>query len=447
MQDKVLQFCQEQGLVTGESVVCAVSGGADSMAMLCCLRQLQPVLGITVSAAHFNHKLRGADSEQDECFVRKFCMEQGIALTVGQGDVSAYAAQHKLSIESAARQLRYDFLQHCGGLVATAHTADDNAETVLLNLTRGAGIRGLSGIPPKRGQLIRPLLCVTREDVVAYLTDHQIPWREDQSNQHDDYRRNRLRHHVLPLLRQENPALSDSLTLRCRLLRAEDDYLEQAATQAIMALRRDGGYDCAAFSGLHEAMQRRVIRQLVAADARHTEEIRRMLRSDTPTGRQDLPDGRCVRRAYGVFRVESASVPTWTPLPLPTPGLLTLPTLGLSIRTWLTDTPRDFSAEPDTLLLNYGMIAGEIVLRPRQIGDMLALPGGRKSIKRLMIDRKIPASHRGCLPVLESGGQVLAVRQIGVSREYLPQPGSTLLVVQFEEQKENEENRHYEPGH
>ncbi|MEA4965519.1 MAG: tRNA lysidine(34) synthetase TilS [Oscillospiraceae bacterium] len=437
MRDKVLRFCLEQGLFSGGGrVTCAVSGGADSMAMLCCLLSLRQELGITVSAAHFHHGLRAAEADRDEEFVRDFCAAHGVPLVVGRGDVAAYAAERKLSVETAARELRYRFLLGCGGRIATGHTADDNAETVLLNLTRGAGIRGLAGIPPKRDRLVRPLLCVTRTEILSFLTAEQLSWREDGSNESDEYRRNRLRHHVLPLLRQENPALSETLLTQSLLLRAEDDYLEGETAETVSRLRRDGGYDCAAFRALPEAMQRRVIRQVVSADARHTEAVREMLCAESPTGRRDLPGGVRVLRAYGLFRTETELPPIWQARRLSVPGQTRLPELSLSVRAELLENPPHFSSDRNTYLLNYAMIDGEITLRPRRTGDMFVLPGGRKSLKRLMIDRKIPASQRGSLPVLAMGNRVLAVCGVGVSREYLPRPGSALLLVRFEEQKE-----------
>ena len=200
MKAEVARFCREEGLFSaGDRVVCALSGGADSMAMLWCLHSLQAGLGITVSAAHFNHRLRGAEADRDEAFVRAFCAGRGIALTVGSADVAQYAKDHGQSLEEAARECRYAFLRAlpCDKL-ATAHTADDNAETVLLHLLRGSGLRGLCGIPPRRGSIVRPLLSVTREQVTAFLRAENIAWVEDSTNAEEFCTRNRLRRRVLP---------------------------------------------------------------------------------------------------------------------------------------------------------------------------------------------------------------------------------------------------------
>ena len=162
----------------GDTVVCAVSGGADSMALLWGVYLLKDPLGIRLEAAHFNHRLRGTESDRDEAFVREFCDRFDIPLHVGGGTVTA----GKKGLEAAARDARYAFLRTLPGRIATAHTADDNAETVLMHLVRGTGLKGLGGIAPVNGKLIRPMLTVTRQQVLAFLEEYHIPHIEDSSN-------------------------------------------------------------------------------------------------------------------------------------------------------------------------------------------------------------------------------------------------------------------------
>lgn len=202
MRDKVLRWCRENALLApGQTVFCAVSGGADSVAMLHILCSLREALGMTVSAAHFNHRLRGAESDRTKPL-------SGSSATIGAcrwprppGDAAARARETGESLEEAARNLRYAFFASLGQAVATAHTADDNLETMLLNFLRGTGLTGLGGIPPKRDFLVRPILCCTRQEVLAYLDAHRLPHVEDSTNAADDCVRNRLRHNVLPLLK------------------------------------------------------------------------------------------------------------------------------------------------------------------------------------------------------------------------------------------------------
>ncbi|MEE0787085.1 MAG: tRNA lysidine(34) synthetase TilS, partial [Oscillospiraceae bacterium] len=202
MRAEVLSWCRREALFSpGAQVVCAVSGGADSMAMLCCLRELAAELSVYVRAAHFNHRLRGAESDGDEAFVRAFCAAEGIELVCGAPEKPARS-------EEEAREQRYAFLDSipCDA-IAVAHTAEDNLETLLQHLLRGSGLRGLGGIPPRRGRYVRPLLAVSHAQAREYLRARGTGWREDATNAEDGCQRNRLRHGVLPLLAAETPEL------------------------------------------------------------------------------------------------------------------------------------------------------------------------------------------------------------------------------------------------
>ena len=219
-EHRVLSFCREQGLLErGSRVICAVSGGADSMALVWCLYLLREPLELTISAAHFNHGLRGGESDRDEEFVRRFCADYGIALTVGRGQIRAQGR----GLEDAARRARYAFLESLepGARIATAHTADDNAETVLLHLLRGAGLRGLGGIAPSRGRVIRPMLSVTRREVEEFLARWSVPHVEDSTNGRPDFLRNRIRSEVVPVLRRENPQFVQNCSRMALTLRQD----------------------------------------------------------------------------------------------------------------------------------------------------------------------------------------------------------------------------------
>ncbi|NMA24554.1 MAG: tRNA lysidine(34) synthetase TilS, partial [Clostridiales bacterium] len=223
MLDRLAGFADKHGMFPdGGLVLAAVSGGADSMCLLAALLELSEKRGFTVAAAHYNHRLRGDESERDARFVESFCRERGIALYSGAGDVAAFAGSAGLGTEEAARRMRYDFLNKTeeninAKRIATAHTADDNAETVLLNLTRGAGLSGLGGIPPKRGIIIRPMLTLTREDVVAYLTSRGVPYIEDSTNALEICGRNVIRRRVIPVLRELNPRFLEHVSVTTSL--------------------------------------------------------------------------------------------------------------------------------------------------------------------------------------------------------------------------------------
>ena len=231
--DRTAAFCRKWDMLppAGGTALCAVSGGRDSMTLLHILMRLADREGLRLVAAHFNHRLRpGAD--RDEGFVRDWCEKQGVAFLSGGGDVRAHTAG--TGVEDAARRLRYAFLEDAAdrlgaSRIATAHHQDDNAETVLLHLLRGAGTCGLGGIPPVRGRIIRPLLEVSRAEIDAYAAENRIPYVEDETNGEAVYTRNRLRLEALPLLEKISPGCTARIAAAGVLLREEDAHLQAEA--------------------------------------------------------------------------------------------------------------------------------------------------------------------------------------------------------------------------
>ncbi len=233
----VQQAVRNSGLLPqnqGDTVTVALSGGADSVALLLVLQQLQTELGFALQAVHIHHGIRGAEADRDAAFCQTLCGQRQIPFQCICVDVPAYAASHKLSAETAARVLRYAALEQAAphGLIATAHHGDDQAETLLLHLTRGCGLKGLCGIPPKRGRIIRPLLTVTRDDILAFLAEQQQAYVTDSTNLTDTARRNLLRHEVVPLLRQQNPAVTHHLMRTAQLLAEDEACLSRLAEEA-----------------------------------------------------------------------------------------------------------------------------------------------------------------------------------------------------------------------
>ena len=228
-------FADRYGMLPpGSTVICALSGGADSVCLLHWLLSLAAERQLRVCAAHFDHRLRGAESERDAAFAARLCESRGVTLFSGSGDASAWAAERGLGTEEAARELRYAFFEKTaaelpGSRVATAHNADDNAETLLMRLGRGSGLRGLGGIPPVRGIYIRPLLQTERSTILRYLRENELEWVEDSTNGEDAYTRNRLRHRVLPLLREEYPGFVRSVSACAERLREDEAYLSAQA--------------------------------------------------------------------------------------------------------------------------------------------------------------------------------------------------------------------------
>ena len=260
------------GIPAGSRVLCAVSGGADSMCLLHWLHT-QPDLELT--AAHFEHGIRGEESLRDAAFVEAFCQRLGILCVTEHADVPTYAREMGLGLEEAARELRYAFLERTADrlncdYILTAHNADDNAETVLLNLCRGAGPAGLAGIPPERGRILRPLLGCTRAEIEAYLRENGVPHVEDSSNDSTDYSRNRIRHQVMPVLRDLNPRFSEAALRSSRLLRQDGDCLDRLASAFLREQGTENGLLLPALLELHPALASRVLRAFCGRNLEQT---------------------------------------------------------------------------------------------------------------------------------------------------------------------------------
>ena len=456
MTDPMVQLIREYRLIPpGSAVLCAVSGGADSIYLLHRLWRLRRELNFTLAAAHFDHRLRGAESAQDMEFVREFvslcCGRERtlrpdgtvetlppVELFTGSGDVAARARETGRGLEETARELRYAFLrktaQDAGAqYIAVAHTAGDNAETLLLHLARGTGLRGLCGMAPKSGDLIRPLLTTTRGEIEDYLRFWGLPWREDPSNREDIYARNRLRHRVLPELEALYPGFLVRLTDTAQRLREDEDCLAAQAEEALGRLQEgaDGTLSLPAedVARLPQPLAVRAVRALLArasggddrCSAAHLEALTDLCRTQDPSARIDLPGGLTARREYGLVVLARDTAPqVLEPTSLALPGETQAPPFLVrcfpAVYAGQNQGPFDFwlDARPGT----------SVTLRPRRTGDVLRLPGRReKTLKKWFIDEKIPQSRRDCLPVLDWDGRVAAAAGLGPDAAFLPRSG------------------------
>lgn len=235
--DKVIenarQVIKKFAMLNGaENVTVALSGGADSVCLLLVMKILSAEYEYKLTAVHVNHLLRGEESDRDEFFCRELCEKEGIPLTVFRADAKEFAKNHKLSLEEGARKLRYGFFDEvCGNnsKLAAAHTLSDNAETVIFNLARGSGLKGLCGIPPKRDKIIRPLIYCTREDIVTFLSERGQSFVTDSSNLSDDYSRNKIRHKVIPVLTELNIGFFESVKRLTESLYEDERFLSEQA--------------------------------------------------------------------------------------------------------------------------------------------------------------------------------------------------------------------------
>ncbi len=424
---QVKEFADKYGMLPrGATVICAVSGGADSVCLLHMMKDLASERELRVYAAHFNHCLRGEESDRDERFVRELCNELGVQLFCASGDVSAYAKEHGVGTEEAARILRYDFFERTaaaipGSRVATAHNAEDNAETVLMNLSRGAGAKGLCGIPPLRDIYIRPLLVMGRDEIMAYLDKNGLEHVEDSTNAENIYTRNRLRHDVIPVLKSINPGFVSSVLEASELLREDEGFLDELAAKAVPVELDEKGrvsISAALLSKAARPLAARAVRKAAGLlgcypSAAHVKAVLAISESAAPSAKTQLPGGITAAREYGrlVFMANEAKGE------LPEKELYWMqwtafPELGMSIyfgtRDEIIECDELFSFKKDE-------ICGKIFVRPRRTGDRICLDRrqGTKSLKKLFIEKKIPADSRERIPVIADEKNILAVASLG----------------------------------
>ena len=400
MLNKLEQFIRSHHLVDrGDTLVCAVSGGADSMALLTGMYLLRDKLGIILEAAHFNHCLRGEESDADEAFVVDYCNSLNIPVHICREQIIA----GKKGLEAAAREARYAFFEKLNGKIATAHTADDNAETVLMHLIRGTGLKGLGGISPRRGKIIRPMLGITRPQVLAFLEEYCVSYRNDSSNDTDLFLRNRLRHHVLPLLREENPRLCENLSSMALRLRQDEEAL-QAYSKAEYPL------SVSELLQKPAAVRIRILERFLKnagvtePEAEHLRLAEALVFSEKPSSRIVFPGNVLVYRQYDLL--------LYGALPqLPEAVRLTCPGTAYFGSYCITCEPAvNCENSSDVFTLS---VDGELWVRSRLPGDAIKTPGGTKSLKKLFIDRKIPAIQRDLIPVLSDNNGVAAVLGFG----------------------------------
>jgi tRNA(Ile)-lysidine synthase len=444
--DRVLSYVRHHRLMRpGDRVGVAVSGGADSVALLRLLLEARAELGIVLSVVHFNHQIRGADAYADEQFVRSLAAGFDLEFHGGAGDTPAHARQHKLSLEAAARTLRYAFFDRLAAdaavdRVATAHTRDDQAETVLMRFLRGSGTRGLSGIYPAVGgeigasinvpapRIVRPLLDLSRGELRAYLAQLRQAWREDASNADVSFARNRLRHQIMPVLRQLNPALDETLSQAAEIARAEEEYWAgqvrrlspKVLTQSAIDNRQSAiRLDVLLAQPL--ALQRRLIRALaeqhgLRLEFHHVEQLITLIGARSPSSDQiELPHGwEAVRSGSELSfrrRCQTQQEQREYDLSLAVPGEVEV--AGRKLRATIA-TDKDLAHASDgarakRVLLDPALVMGELRVRNWHAGDRYWPAHTRqpKKVKELLQARHIPREHKPFWPVVMSGDEIV----------------------------------------
>lgn len=435
MNHKVLRAMEQYSMVRpGDLVVVGVSGGADSVALLHFLWENRKAMQIRLTACHVNHNLRGEESDRDELFVRRLCAGWDIELAVFSAQVAREAEKTGESIEAYGRRSRYRFFEEAAGetgRIATAHTGSDTAETMLFHMARGTGLKGLCGIPPVRGRIIRPLILCSREEIEAYCREHNLTYVTDSSNFSDEYSRNRIRHQIMPCLQELNPNAAGSMAELALLLRKDADYLDKLAQRALNRLTPDGvHYNRRRLLRLDEALSCRILQKIgemhaVSLERKHLSVLDRMIREGS--GTLQLGDNCYFTASNSCLSVTGACKPQpYFEASVPAEKLVepvilqVYPGKKVCLRqkhlVHLQNNCK-YSVKHLKNLLDYDKISGILTVRQRKPGDKVSLAGRgvTKTLKKLFNESGIEPQKRGKIAVIEDQSGILWVEGFGPS--------------------------------
>ena len=421
----------------GDGVLAAVSGGADSVCLLLVLKALEKSLGIHVAAFHLNHGLRGEEADRDEAYVRELCEHLQVPLKAVREDVAAHAREHGFSEEEAGRILRYQWLEKTAAewncqRIATAHHKDDQTETVLMNLFRGSGLRGLGGIRPVREldaerTIIRPLLCMNRREIEAYLLEEKVSWCEDSTNRELVYARNKVRNELIPWIRENVNERAEEHILKTAVFASQAD--EYFASQAEMLLeddRNERSTSCVEietkiFDAQPDIMKSYLIRAMIARltgsvkdiSGRHIEAISALCGPGGGTV-ADLPYGLRAVRSYRKLIIQRAADEQVT-------KTVQAENLRKSLQTRVFSWEKELEIPKNqyTKWFDYDKIKDTLSVRTREPGDYFMIGNGKtKKLHRFFIDEKIPEDLRDHILLLAEGNHILWIIGYRISEYY-----------------------------
>jgi len=444
--EKLIRTLEDfQLLSPGDRVVVGVSGGPDSMALLHLLYSLKEKWNLSLVVAHLNHQLRGKESEEDALFVSEFTRNLGIPCYVEAKDVRSFMKQEKRSLQDAARLLRYRFFARVARdsgaqKIAVGQNAEDQIETFLIHLIRGSGLNGLGAISAKRPltsaeleseqtlplSIVRPLLNITRQEIVTYLREKEIPFREDSSNIKSIYLRNRIRQELLPLLIKYNPSIKEILLQTVQILQEEQNYWTAIINQISPALISSESSKIYVhkerFLSLPLPLQRRLLREAIlklkgnlqGIEFRHIQQLLKMARAGNTGASINLPQGLMVKKDYQslvISRYSKSSLLSYEKI-LTVPGKVDIPEIGMCFTSSLITPSKDtFWPANRIAWFDYHKLKFPLLIRNRRPGDYFQPLGviGTQKLKKFFIDHKIPREERQRLPLLVAGDEIIWV--------------------------------------
>lgn len=443
---KIKDYLIQQNLVKkDEKLAVAVSAGPDSVTMFYCLNELKKDIGFDLVIFHINHMLRGKESDRDEAFVKDLASSLDISFHSARVNVTEYQKKRKCSIQVAAREMRYFHLdqladRHSISKIATGHTANDQAETVLMRILKGSGLRGIAGIPPIRdNKYIRPLLEVTREEVKEYLNQNQIKFLMDSTNLKNNYLRNQVRNELIPSLKEKfNPSIVETLCRSSQIFRIEDDFISEIAHNEFKKLilknnRETLILDAIGFQPLHTALKKRIILDAIyhfpnsgkQVSQDINENILGVIASNISGKSISIYDELIFKYQYNqiIFQTQMKSFTEGMikQIKLIVPGKTKIPEIGKEVISTVInkkDIPKDFRGrDAFTVFIDYDFSGKELFIRSRQRGDRFYPLGikGHKKLKDYFIDKKIPREDRDLIPLITNKESIFWIAGYQVS--------------------------------
>lgn len=435
LKHKVYKTITEKGLLNkGDKVLVALSGGADSVSLLIVLKSLELY---DISAVHVNHKIRGSEADRDEAFCKELCEKLNVELFVKRADVISLAKEKKLSLETCARDVRYGFFEElCQKYgfdkIATAHTAEDNAETLIMNIGRGAGLHGICGVPLKRGNIIRPLLYVTKEQILEYLKENNQPYVTDSTNFKEDCTRNKVRLSLMPKINEIYPEFTKTAGRMTENLREDNEFLNRLAQESFTL-------NAEKIDLLPLPIKKRVLTKAckevfnTTPEKVHIDELCRLCREKT--GISALPNGIFVTVTEGnlaLYTGENQKAEE-KKLNLNEDIFFGNYTVRGEIAVFDDDSCRKINNSVSFAAFNCDIINKDLKIGTRKSGDkiFIAKRNVTKSVKKLLNECDIPPQKRDSLPVIYADDEVIWVYGCAKSGKFLPKTGEKALIIKI----------------
>jgi len=427
LTERVADTIRKHGMLAGgETILTGLSGGPDSVCLLSILSGLRETYGLVVHAVYVNHNLRPLEVPAEIEFCEDFCKKMGVNLLVKSIDVLSLVKTLGKNKQEAARELRYRAFEEAAfetgaTKIALAHNADDQIETMCMRFLRGAGPRGLSGMPAKRGKIIRPLIEIGRADIESYLSAGNIPFVVDSSNRGMEYFRNRIRRTLVPVMKELNPSLADTMAGTASILQEEERYFDIVVTKTLMKMisrKMDKRIELflAPMESMDTVILRRVLRRAIEETDglrgicfSHVEDIIGLVKGGVSGSRLYLPRGIRVIREYAILAITSEKAGRIDQYELLPPAEIAVKGTGKVIRASLESAGKDAGDGRSSVLLDAGSMKFPLRIRPRAAGDFFSPMGfgRRKKLQDFFVDEKVPRDERDMVPIVASGDDIV----------------------------------------